>query len=197
MGNSVKRAFDLCVAVPMMLLALPICAVLLILVRLDSAGPALFRQTRLGRDRRPFTIYKIRTMSQETRDGASHEIGTASVTRIGSALRRFKLDELPQLFNVVSGSMSFVGPRPCLPSQEELIAERDSRNLFSMRPGITGPAQVAGIDMSTPRLLAETEAGYYFDGESGLASDFGLLVRTFFGGGRGDAAVSTRGGEGS
>jgi O-antigen biosynthesis protein WbqP len=96
-------------------------------------------------------------MELETADIASHLANRSSITRLGFFLRRTKLDELPQLWNVFSGDMSLVGPRPCLLSQAELIREREKRNVFSVRPGITGLAQVSDIDMSTPLLLSETD----------------------------------------
>jgi O-antigen biosynthesis protein WbqP len=105
-------------------------------------------------------------------------------------LRKTKLDELPQLLNVISGSMSLVGPRPCLFSQAELIAEREKRDLFRFRPGVTGPAQLLGIDMSQPEQLAEVEAAYFW--RAGPADDLALIVRTAIGAGSGDAAVRPR-----
>lgn len=146
-------------------------------------------QQRVGRGRRPFRLVKIRTMFRDTPHVASHEVGDMRVTRIGGVLRRLKLDELPQLLNVINGSMSFIGPRPCLPTQVELIAQREARGLFALRPGITGPGQVAGIDMSTPALLAETEAEYF--ASSTLSSDLSILLRTATGSGRGDAVGRT------
>ncbi len=131
-------------------------------------------------------MLKLRTMRQGTVHAASHEVGPASITRLGAVLRKLKLDELPQLWNVVVGDMGLIGPRPCLPSQEILVGERDRRGLFVLRPGITGPAQLAGVDMSEPARLAEVEAEY-FERNRGFG-DLSLLVQTLFGGGRGDAA---------
>jgi lipopolysaccharide/colanic/teichoic acid biosynthesis glycosyltransferase len=139
----------------------------------------------VGRDRRPFVLYKLRTMSVDTGDRASHEVTPAQITRIGDILRKTKLDELPQLLNVLKGDMSFVGPRPCLPSQMALIEERSRRGVYRIRPGITGPAQLAGIDMSTPKELAEADALYLE--RINLWDDFRYLVRTALGRGSGDA----------
>lgn len=179
------RACELALAIPAAIVALPIVAVLLVAVRLETPGSPLLIQQRVGRGRRPFRLVKIRTMFRDTPHVASHEVGEMRVTRIGGLLRRLKLDELPQLVNVINGTMGFVGPRPCLPSQVELIAQREARGLFALRPGITGPGQVAGIDMSTPELLAETEAAYFAG--SSLSSDLAILVRTATGSGCGDA----------
>ncbi|MGN3974577.1 sugar transferase [Tsuneonella sp. SYSU-LHT278] len=181
-----RRACELALAIPAAVLALPAVVALLIAVRVETPGAPLLVQRRVGRGRKPFRLFKIRTMFRDTPHVASHEVGEMRVTRLGAVLRRLKLDELPQLINIINGTMSFVGPRPCLPEQAELIAERERRGLFALRPGVTGPGQVAGIDMSTPVLLAETEAQYFRD--STLSSDLGILVRTALGSGRGDAA---------
>jgi O-antigen biosynthesis protein WbqP len=180
-----KRVIDLAIA----LLALPFAGLFIVilgaLVRLTSPGPAIFRQQRVGRNERPFTCFKLRTMRQETRDVPSHEVAASAVTGIGRVLRRYKLDELPQLWNIVRGDMSFVGPRPCLPSQTALIAARRAHGLSAIRPGITGVSQVAGVDMSDPERLAALDATYLEDMSPG--HDLRLILATFFGAGRGDA----------
>lgn len=183
-----QRLVDLLVAVPLGLVAMPLCLLLLALIRLDSPGAPLFIQTRVGRGQRPFRMLKLRTMRADTVQAASHEVGRSSITRMGAFLRRTKLDELPQLWNVIAGDMALVGPRPCLPVQEELVTERAARNLFAIRPGVTGPAQLAGIDMSEPLRLAEVEAAYF--GNPRPFADLPLLLRTVLGGGSGDAALA-------
>lgn len=182
-----KRLLDLGLAIPMAVIAAPLCVVLLLVVALESPGAPLFVQQRVGRNQRPFAMYKIRTMHLGTPQAASHETAASSVTRIGVLLRRLKLDELPQLVNVLKGEMSYVGPRPCLPSQTVLVQEREARGLFALRPGITGPAQLMGIDMSTPERLAEVEVLYF--GHSTIFDDIRVILRTFTGGGCGDAAL--------
>jgi len=132
--------------------------ILIMLVGLMDTGSPLFKQVRVGRHQRPFTLIKFRTMHPSTPSVASHLADSSVVTPLGRFLRRTKLDELPQLWNVLKGEMGLVGPRPCLYSQNELIEERARRGVFNVRPGITGLAQLNGIDMSTPRLLAETDA---------------------------------------
>src|SRR5690606_23216614 len=114
-------------------------------------------QVRTGRYHQPFRLVKLRTMKVDTASVASHRACSASITRFGHFLRKTKLDELPQLWNVLKGEMSLVGPRPGLFNQEELTEERAKRGVFDVRPGITGLAQVNEIDMSTPALLAETD----------------------------------------
>lgn len=161
----------------------PVLLVLYVLGLFDTGSP-LFRQTRVGRNQQPFTLVKFRTMRPNTASVATHLVNPASVTVFGAFLRRSKLDELPQLWNVLKGEMSLVGPRPCLLNQTELIAEREARGVFRARPGITGLAQVRGIDMSTPSLLAETDARMLQS--LGVATYFTYLLKTVSGSGSGD-----------
>lgn len=151
------RLFDFCFSLIGLLAASPVLVALFIIGLFDTGSP-LFRQERVGRNEKPFTLYKFRTMAVDTASVASHLASTSSITKFGHFLRRTKLDELPQLWNVLKGEMSLVGPRPCLFNQPELIAERKMRGVQKARPGITGLAQVNEIDMSTPVLLAETDA---------------------------------------
>lgn len=150
------RTFDFLFSLFGLVLGSPVLIGLYVVGLFDTGSP-VFRQQRVGRDKKPFTLVKFRTMSVDTVSVASHLASTSSITRFGHFLRRTKLDELPQLWNVLKGEMSLVGPRPCLFNQEELISERESRGVLSSRPGITGLAQVNDIDMSTPKLLAETD----------------------------------------
>lgn len=179
-----KRLLDIAIALPLFLTSLPILAVLVIAIRFDSAGAGLFRQIRVGRGEEEFTCLKLRTMRADTGDRATHLTSADQVTRMGGWLRRTKLDELPQLWNVLKGEMSLVGPRPCLPSQEELIRARRRRGVFSAWPGITGLAQVKGVDMSDPERLAELDARYIE--RISIRNDLGILGRTLAGGGQGD-----------
>lgn len=181
-----KRFFDATLALVGLLPAALISALLAIPIWLETRANPLFIQTRVGRHGKPFQLVKLRTMRPDTLHRASHEVGAAQITRTGRLLRKTKLDELPQIWNVLVGEMSFVGPRPCLPSQQELIAEREQRGVHALRPGITGPAQVAGLDMSTPARLAIADSAYL--GHWSLAGDLRLMMLTIFGGGRGDAA---------
>ncbi|BFM11821.1 hypothetical protein R50072_19740 [Simiduia litorea] len=134
---------------------------------------------------KPFVLVKFRTMSVGTASVASHLASSASVTKVGSFLRRTKLDELPQLWNVLKGEMSLVGPRPNLFNQEDLIAERSERGVYDVRPGITGLAQIQNIDMSTPKLLAEIDK-LMIDSLS-IKSYFTYIFKTIAGSGGGDA----------
>jgi O-antigen biosynthesis protein WbqP len=153
----VLRLFDIVLACVGLVLGLPLLLLIMLLGLFDTSSP-LFFQTRVGRHQQPFRLVKFRTMRPDTASVATHLADPNAVTGLGQFLRRSKLDELPQLWNVLTGKMSLVGPRPCLPSQTELIEERERRRVFEHRPGITGLAQVQGIDMSTPQLLAQTDA---------------------------------------
>ena len=151
------RLIDIILSFLGLLLLSPLMGLLYILGWIDTRSP-LFRQVRVGRLQRPFVLVKFRTMLPSTPDVATHLANSSDITRFGALLRRTKLDELPQLWNVLCGDMSLVGPRPCLLSQHELIEARAVYGVFLVRPGITGLAQINGIDMSTPELLARTDA---------------------------------------
>lgn len=150
------RMLDVFFASMGLILGLP-ALVLIMLIGFFDTGSPIFRQQRVGRNKRSFTLVKFRTMKPDTASVASHLASADAITSFGRFLRRTKLDELPQLWNVLKGDMSLVGPRPCLFSQGELIDEREQRGVFAVRPGITGLAQLNNIDMSTPVLLAETD----------------------------------------
>jgi O-antigen biosynthesis protein WbqP len=178
-----KRALDVSVSVLLLVLCSPILLVIVIAIRLQSPGAAIFRQTRVGKNALPFTCYKLRTMYAGTASLPTHEVASKSVTPLGKYLRQFKIDELPQLWNVLSGDMSLVGPRPCLPSQTELVEARRRLGVFAISPGITGLAQVNGVDMSDPNRLAEMDAQYART--RSLIGDLRLLMATLRGQGVG------------
>jgi O-antigen biosynthesis protein WbqP len=161
----------------------PILFIIYIIGFFDMGSP-VFKQERVGRNKKPFTLVKFRTMSVDTASVASHLASTASITKMGGFLRKTKLDELPQLWNVLKGEMSLVGPRPGLFNQEELTAARESGGVFNVRPGITGLAQVSDIDMSTPELLAKTDAKMIR--EMTLSNYFKFILQTVIGAGAGD-----------
>ncbi len=150
------RLIDFLAAFFGLLFLWPVLLIVTIIGLFDTGSP-VFVQERVGRNKKPFKLIKFRTMSVETKSVASHLASNASITKLGSFLRKTKIDELPQLINVVKGEMSLVGPRPNLFNQEELIKERDILGVYNVLPGITGLAQVQNIDMSTPELLAKTD----------------------------------------
>ncbi|MDX8531119.1 sugar transferase [Mesorhizobium sp. VK25A] len=173
-----KRAFDLMIAAVMLALSSPVLLVAMLAIRATSAGPAIFSQIRVGRGGAPFVCRKLRTMYLATPSLPTHEAPVGSVTVVGKVLRATKVDELPQLWNVLKGEMSLVGPRPCLPTQAELVQRRKELGVLTALPGITGLAQIKGIDMSDPKLCAETDAAYIKAASTGL--DFKILLGTFF-----------------
>ncbi|WP_445005921.1 sugar transferase [Halomonas mongoliensis] len=177
------RFFDMLFSALGLVIGSPVLLILTAIGYFDTGSP-LFRQQRVGRHQKPFTLVKFRTMKPETASVASHLADASAITPFGNFLRRTKLDELPQLWNVLKGEMSLVGPRPCLYNQEELIQERQSRGVLDARPGITGLAQINDIDMSTPKLLAETDHKML---KSLTVGDyFRYIIQTVLGKGKGD-----------
>ena len=150
------RIFDFIISFLLLFFLLPIL-ISLYFIGLLSNGSPLFKQNRVGYNQKIFLLVKFRTMKINTKSVATHLLDTSMITPFGHLLRSSKLDELPQLFNVLLGHMSLVGPRPCLPNQKRLIIERKKRHIFSVKPGITGLAQISGIDMKDPILLAKTD----------------------------------------
>jgi len=180
-----KRAFDVVASLAGLVILSPVMILLVLAVRLTSRGPGIFSQTRVGRDGVPFLCHKLRTMQAGTPHLPTHEAAASFVTPLGRFLRRTKLDELPQLYDVLAGTMSFVGPRPCLPSQTELVRLRAERGVLAVRPGITGLAQIQGVDMSDPLRLAEIDADYVRS--ASFAGDMRIILATVFSAaGRGD-----------
>lgn len=173
-----KRAFDVIVAVPMLVVAAPVLLIAMLAIKATSPGPAVFSQRRVGRGGLPFACHKLRTMRHGTPSLPTHEAPAGSVTAVGKMLRGSKIDELPQLWNVLRGEMSLVGPRPCLLTQTELIERRSELGVLAALPGITGLAQIKGIDMSDPKLCAETDAAYLRAASIGL--DLRILLGTFY-----------------
>jgi len=178
------RFFDFTFSLFGLVLGFPVLIVLIFIGLFDTGSP-IFMQERVGRHKKPFTLVKFRTMKKDTASVASHLASSASITTFGHFLRRTKLDELPQLWNVLKGDMSLVGPRPGLFNQEELTVARDKHNVFSVRPGITGLSQISGIDMSTPELLAQNDAKMIDD--LTIKNYFKYIVMTVIGKGQGDA----------
>lgn len=177
------RFLDFTFALLGLVCGFPVLLVIYI-IGLSDTGSPLFLQERVGRNKKPFTLVKFRTMKVDTASVASHLASSASITKLGGFLRKTKLDELPQLWNVLKGEMSLVGPRPNLFNQNELIAERDALGVYDVRPGITGLAQVNEIDMSTPKLLAETD--HKMIQRLNVANYFRYIFMTVAGKGSGD-----------
>ena len=181
------RGFDIIFSLIGLLILSPIMLLLFIIGLFDTGSP-LFNQVRLGKGKKPFKLLKFRSMDVNTQSVATHLVQSSVITKWGSFLRKSKLDELPQLINVLNGDMSFVGPRPNLPNQKELIEEREDRGVYNIRPGITGLAQINKIDMSTPVLLAVTDAKMI--SELNIYQYFKYIITTLLGKGFGDRVKS-------
>lgn len=183
MQKFVLRTFDIGFSLAGIIVSLPIMLAICTIGFFDTGSP-LFFQSRVGRKQSPFTLIKFRTMSLNTDQVGTHLVNVASITPLGNFLRKTKLDELPQLFNVLLGQMSLVGPRPCLQNQTTLVNERAKRGVFEARPGVTGLAQVNEIDMSTPRKLAKYDQ--LMINHMTMKLYIKLILSTALGKGRGD-----------
>ena len=182
------RFFDFIFSLIGIVLLSPIVIVLLIIGFFDTGSP-VFCLFCVGKNKQPFNLYKFRSMHVDTKSVATHLANYSSVTKYGAFLRKSKLDELPQLWNVLLGDMSLVGPRPNLFNQEELIHERDTRGVYQVVPGITGLSQINKIDMSTPQLLAETDAK--MTSQLTVFQYFYYIIATVLGKGSGDRMVQS------
>ncbi len=181
----VKRIFDLIAAIlSLVILSLPLI-LLAVIIKLTSCGPVLYWSDRVGKDNKMFKMCKFRTMRIDTPALATHLLTDADryLTPIGSFLRKFSLDELPQLFNIVLGQMTFVGPRPALFNQDDLVELRTKRNVHTLVPGVTGWAQINGRDqLPIPVKVAFDEyylknRGFFLDVEIILATVFKVIKR--------------------
>ena len=177
------RLLDIILAFFSLVLLSPLIIFLYLLISLENNSP-LFYQLRVGKNLKEFTLIKFRTMKIGTESCATHLVSSTNITKIGRILRKTKLDEIPQLLNVLKGEMSFVGPRPCLLNQIDLIKTRKKYNLFRYTPGITGLSQIKGIDMSNPVLLSKTDDKMMRN--FSLFKYFYYIVLTFLGSGFGD-----------
>lgn len=183
MTKNTLRLLDVLFAGIGLLMLSPLLAILLVLTFWDTGKPLLF-QERVGRQLKPFLLIKFRTMRLDTPHVASHMTSSAAITPLGRILRRTKLDELPQFWNVLLGHMSLVGPRPSLYNQYEIIQARIINGVYAARPGITGLAQINRIDMSTPDLLAKIDA--HMIRELTIVSYFKYIFLTLIGKGTKD-----------
>ena len=176
-----KRCFDIiCSFFAIVLLFLPMLIVA-IAIKIDSKGPVLFKQDRIGKNKKIFKILKFRSMYIDTDPNApTHQLGNAKshITRVGRFIRKTSIDELPQLFNILSGKMSFVGPRPALWNQDDLIAERDKYHANDVKVGLTGLAQISGRDELEIPVKAKLDGEYVK--KRGFFYDIGLIFKTVF-----------------
>jgi lipopolysaccharide/colanic/teichoic acid biosynthesis glycosyltransferase len=171
------RFFDISFSLVGLVLLFPLLTFIWFLGLLDNGSP-LYIQKRVGHNLKIFLLIKFRTMPINTKSTATHLMKNVKFTVFGYFLRKTKLDEIPQLFNVLLGNMSFVGPRPCLLNQRKLIYERKKRGVFKVKPGITGLAQISDINMKTPTLLSKTDQKMIK--EMSLFLYFQIIFRTIF-----------------
>ena len=175
--NGLKRLLDAAGALTAIVLLSPVMLALALAIRFTDPGPVLFRQKRVGANGRLFEFYKFRSMPVGTGDVASDRLGDVRLGRVGRFIRRTNLDELPQLWNVLRGDMSLIGPRPPIPEQGELIEMRRKSGALACRPGLTGWAQVNSYDGMPAAKKAAYDAEYASD--LSFAKDVRIVLRTF------------------
>ncbi len=188
-GNNIfyrifKRTIDFLFSIFVLLFLWWLFIAVFAIIKLDSKGPVLFAQKRLGVQKREFICYKFRTMTVGTAQAGTHDIDRSSITRAGRFLRRTKIDELPQIVNLLRGEISLVGPRPSLPSQHELIEIRERLGVLDILPGITGLSQIRNLDMSIPDQLSRSDAEYI--SKRSILLDISIIFKTLTGAGQGD-----------
>lgn len=176
---AIKRILDIILSIVVLIILCPFLIIFSIIIKVESEGPILFKQKRVGKNKKIFTIYKFRTMRTDTpKDMPTHMLKNAEsyITKFGNIMRKTSIDELPQLFNIVKGDMSIIGPRPALWNQDDLIKERDKYNANDIRPGLTGWAQVNGRDELEIPVKAKYD-GEYVDKVS-LLFDIKIFFKT-------------------
>jgi O-antigen biosynthesis protein WbqP len=191
-----KRVYDTVGALISLILLSPLFIILILLIKLDSKGPILFKQKRIGLHKKHFNILKFRTMKIDApKDTPTHLLKNPEqyITRLGKFLRKSSLDELPQIINILKGDMSIIGPRPALWNQYDLIEERDKYHVHKFYPGITGYAQIKGRDTLSIPIKAKLD-GYYVSNIS-LLLDIKIFILTFISIFRSDGVIE--GGTGS
>ncbi|MGX7126152.1 sugar transferase [Enterococcus viikkiensis] len=161
--NYLKRVIDFVISLMGIIILSPLLLFLCVAIKIDSKGPIIFQQKRIGKNKSHFNIYKFRTMRTDTpKEMPTHLLENPDyfITRIGRFLRKTSLDELPQLFNIIKGDMAVIGPRPALWNQYDLIEERDQYSANNIRPGLTGFAQISGRDELQIDLKAKLDGEY-------------------------------------
>lgn len=172
-----KRLFDLIAAISALTALFPFLALIAILIKVFDPGPVIFRQQRVGRAGEPFTFFKFRSMPVNTGDMPSDQVGQIKLSWVGKLIRRTNIDELPQLFNILRGDMSIVGPRPPIHSQIELVEARASNGANACRPGLTGLAQISSFDGMSIKKKAEFDGEYASD--ITFKNDILIIIKTF------------------
>lgn len=178
-----KKLFDFILSLIGAVVLLPVFLILAIVVWIDDPGPIIFKQQRVGKNKKLFWLYKFRSMKVKTPDLPTHLLSNPEqyITRVGKILRKTSLDELPQIFNILFGQMSVIGPRPALWSQDDLISERDKYRANDIRPGLTGWAQINGRDELEIDVKARFDGEYTAALNAGKFKGFAMDVKCFFG----------------
>lgn len=172
-----KRIIDLIFSVTALLLFTPLLIATALLIYIDDGVPVLFRQLRSGKDGKTFTLFKFRSMPVNSKNVPSNQAGSLRVTRMGKFIRRYNIDELPQLINIVKGDMSIVGPRPALCGQTHLLDLRRANGAVSVKPGLTGLAQINSYDGMSDEEKADFDGAYVK--RMSFRTDSALILRTF------------------
>ena len=181
MYSVIKRGIDFCLSLLGIIVLFPLVALLIVLIKVDSPGPILFKQKRVGIHKKHFNILKFRTMRIDTpKDTPTHMLEDPDkwITKVGKFLRKTSLDELPQIFNILIGEMAIVGPRPALWNQYDLIAERDKYGANDIMPGLTGWAQINGRDELPIDVKAKLDGEYVK--KMGTTFDVEIFLKTVF-----------------
>lgn len=176
-GNNLKRLGDIAFALCTIIILSPIILLTAIAIYIEDGSPAIFRQKRVGLNGREFTIFKFRSMPNGTGDVSSRDAKKLEITKVGRFIRRTNLDELPQLFNILCGTMSLIGPRPALASQIELVKSRTEAGVYDIRPGLTGLAQVNSYENMPEGEKVKWDAKYR--NELSFLMDLKIVLRTF------------------
>ena len=181
MYSTIKRGIDFCLSLTGIIVLFPLFALIVVLIKVDSPGPILFKQKRVGIHKKHFNILKFRTMRIDTpKDTPTHMLEDPDkwITKVGKFLRKTSLDELPQIFNILIGEMAIVGPRPALWNQYDLIAERDKYGANDIMPGLTGWAQINGRDELPIDVKAKLDGEYV--GKMSFPFDIAIFFKTVF-----------------
>ena len=173
-----KRLFEIFFSLIVLIASCPFIIFFSLIIFFEDRKSPIFIQNRLGKDKKLFKLFKLRTMKFGTESKGTHEISESSILVFGKIIRKLKIDELPQFLNVLLGDIEILGPRPCLPNQHELIIERDKNNLFDIKPGITGITQILGVMMDRPKLQASLDANYFRDEAKSIYFYFYCILHT-------------------
>lgn len=174
-----KRLCDIVISLIMIIILSPLLLIIILVIKFDSKGPQLFTQRRIGRNNKEFILYKFRTMRTDTPNVATHLLKNPEtyITTFGKFLRKSSFDELPQFLNILKGDMTFIGPRPALYNQYDLIGLRTKCGVHNLKPGVTGWAQVNGRD--SLEISEKVNFDFYYLKNQSLALDIKIIFWTF------------------